>query len=82
MGDVLSRTAGDFQHPAPSGQNARKDVEYRALVPLRRWNKPFPVSQLFATLPKHQSLVKAAEYIAAMLEHPYMDTSICLRMAP
>ena len=37
------------------GQNARKDIEYRALVPLRRRDKPFPVSQLFATLPKHRS---------------------------
>jgi hypothetical protein len=56
MDDVLSRAAGDFQHHAPSGQNARKDIEYRALVPLRRSEKPFPVSQLFAMLLKQSIL--------------------------
>src|SRR4030095_2036990 len=34
MNDVLSRTAGYLQHNASGGQNARKNIEYRALVAL------------------------------------------------
>src|SRR5262245_9248399 len=59
MDDLLPRAAGDLQHDAVSGQNARENVEYRPLVALRRGNKPLPVSSLFAMLPQHQSSMQA-----------------------
>jgi hypothetical protein len=59
MNNVLSRPAGNLQHNAPLGQNARKNIEYRALVALGRGDEPFPVGLLLATLPKHQGSVKA-----------------------
>jgi hypothetical protein len=59
MNDVLSRAAGKLQHHAPRGQNAREDIDYRTFVALRRADKPLAVSSFFATLPKHQSSVKA-----------------------
>jgi hypothetical protein len=34
MNDVLSGTAGYFQYNATGGQNARKNIEYRAFVAL------------------------------------------------
>src|SRR5262245_60987705 len=56
MNDVLSGTAGYLQHDAPGGQNARKDIEYRAFVALCRREEPFPVSLFLAMLSKHQMI--------------------------
>src|SRR6478672_583761 len=53
MNYVLSRAAGDLQHNSALGQNARKDIKYRALVAFRRWTAPFPVSCLQAPLLEH-----------------------------
>jgi len=72
MNDVLSRTAGYLQHNAPGGQNARKNIEYRAFVALCRGEEPFPVSLLLATLPKHQRSVKAN----SLLKNPQNDAFV------
>jgi hypothetical protein len=56
MDDVLSRAAGDLQHNASLGQNARKDLEYWALVAFRRWNGPFPISCPGAALLEHRTI--------------------------
>src|SRR5215471_7226561 len=71
MNNVLPCTACNLQHNALSGQNARKDIEYRAFVALRCGNEPFPVGLLFAALPKHRSSVKAGliwNVVPGMLE--------------